>query len=121
MSEKEKKVSIHNSSVIMARNEDQVQSTVSRANKLKSVISNLPVDWLAYQELSRLYYSVQIRSVSILSPVAVALVGGPCLSYEHSSLRLKSTRDKTGIVGIIYFIVFLFSAQYTAFNKVPRT
>ncbi|XP_057292313.1 3'-5' RNA helicase YTHDC2-like [Hydractinia symbiolongicarpus] len=96
VSEKEKKVTIHNSSVIMARNEDKVQSTVSRANKLKSIVSSLPFDWLTYEELSRLYYSVQIRSVSVLSPVAVALLGGQCLSYEHSSLRLKSGRDREG-------------------------
>ena len=94
VSEKEKKVNIHNSSVIMARDEDKVHSTVCRAKKLKSIVSNLPFDWLVYEELSRLYYSVQIRSVSVLSPVAVSLVGGPCLSYEHSCLRLKSSRDR---------------------------
>ncbi|XP_066911197.1 3'-5' RNA helicase YTHDC2-like [Clytia hemisphaerica] len=96
VSEKEKKVTIHNSSVLVARSEDKVQSTVSRANKLNSTISSLPLNWLVYEELSRLYYSVQIRSVSVLSSVAVALIGGPCLSYDHSSLRLKSSRNKKG-------------------------
>ena len=96
MSEKEKKVNIHNSSVVIARNEDSVQSTVSRANKLKSIVNNLPFDWLAYEELSRLYYSVQIRSVTALSSVATALMAGPCLSYEHSCLRLKSNRERKG-------------------------
>lgn len=96
VSEKEKKVNIHNSSVLMAKNEDKVQSTVSRANKMKLSISNLPFDWLAYEELSRLYYSVQIRFISVLSPVATALIGGSSLSYEHSSLRLRSNRDKKG-------------------------
>ena len=97
LSEKEKKVTIHNSSVMVARSEDKVQSTVSRANKLNSTISNLPLDWLVYEELSRLYYSVQIRSVSLLSSVAVALIGGSCLSYDHSSLRLKSSRNRKGM------------------------
>ena len=97
MSEKEKKVNIHNSSVVIARNEDSVQSTVSRANKLKSIVNNLPFDWLAYEELSRLYYSVQIRSVTALSSVATALMAGPCLSYEHSCLRLKSSRERKGL------------------------
>lgn len=106
MSEKEKKVTIHNSSVIMARNEDKVQSTVSRANKLKSIVSSLPFDWLTYEELSRLYYSVQIRSVSVLSPVAVALLGGQCLSYEHSSLKLKSGRDRQGLIFRTCFYFF---------------
>lgn len=105
MSEKEKKVNIHNSSVFMARSEDKVQSTVSRANKLNKIISSLPLDWLVYEELSRLYYSVQIRSVSVLTPTAVALVGGSCLSYDHSSLRLKSNRDRKGV--FIYFIICL--------------
>ena len=100
VSEKEKKVNIHNSSVLMAKNEDKVQSTVSRANKMKLSISNLPFDWMAYEELSRLYYSVQIRFISVLSPVATALVGGSLLSYEHSSLRLKSNRDKKGYMNI---------------------
>ncbi len=93
MSEKEKKVNIHNSSVIMASNEDKVQSTVSRANKMKVSISNLPFDWLAYEELSRLYYSVQIRLISVLSPVATALVGGSSLSYEHSSLTRATAHE----------------------------
>ena len=113
VSEKEKKVNIHNSSVVIARNEDSVQSTVSRANKLKSIVNNLPFDWLAYEELSRLYYSVQIRSVTALSSVATALMAGPCLSYEHSCLRLKSSRERKGMYfhelqGTFLFMSFFF-------------
>ena len=96
LSEKERKVTIHNTSVLVARSEDKVQSTVSRAKKLNSTISAIPLDWLVYEELSRLYYSVQIRSVAVLSSVAVALVGGSCLSYDHSCLRLKSSRKRKG-------------------------
>ena len=103
LSEKERKVTIHNTSVLVARSEDKIQSTVSRAKKLNSTISAIPLDWLAYEELSRLYYSVQIRSVAVLSSVAVALVGGSCLSYDHSCLRLKSSRQRKGKVRIIYY------------------
>ena len=107
LSEKEKKVTIHNSSVLVARSEDKVQSTVSRANRLNSIISGIPLDWLAYEELSRLYYSVQIRSVCLLSSVAIALFGGSCLSYDHSSLRLKSSNERKGNVLKIFFSLWL--------------
>ena len=118
LSEKERKVTIHNTSVLVARSEDKVQSTVSCAKKLNSTISAIPLDWLAYEELSRLYYSVQIRSVTVLSSVAVALVGGSCLSYDHSCLRLKSSRQRKGKVRIMYLLMILNLYQNFSTNHI---
>ena len=96
-SDREKKVNIHNSSVLLARGDEKLLSAATRAKKMKSTILRLPFDWVVYEELSRLYYSVQIRCVSILSPMALSLMCGPCMSYEHSSLRLKSGREHKGL------------------------
>ncbi|XP_047132909.1 3'-5' RNA helicase YTHDC2 isoform X1 [Hydra vulgaris] len=96
ISDQEKKVNIHNSSVLLAKVDDKLHSEATRVKRMKSAISRLPFDWVVYEELSRLYYSVQIRCVSILSPVALSLMCGPCMSYEHSSLRIKSGQENQG-------------------------
>ena len=82
----EKKVNIHSSSVINTGEDSQNRQT-------KKIIEILPYNWLCFEELSRLYYSVQIRSVSVISSLAIALFTGVYLTSYSSNICLNTSQE----------------------------
>ena len=42
-----------------------------------AAVNRLPTDWLAYDEMTRLHRSAQVKSCTIISPVTIAMFAGP--------------------------------------------
>jgi len=42
-----------------------------------AAVNRLPTDWLAYDEMTRLHRSAQVKSCTVISPVTIAIFAGP--------------------------------------------
>ena len=42
-----------------------------------AAVHRLPTDWLAYDEMTRLHRSAQVKSCTVISPVTIAMFAGP--------------------------------------------
>ena len=68
---KENKVRFHNSSVLSAAPNQLGSDTYALA------VSKLPTDWLVYEEMTRAHRLAYVRCCTVVSPVTVAMFGGP--------------------------------------------
>ncbi|ESO09137.1 hypothetical protein HELRODRAFT_110038 [Helobdella robusta] len=68
---KESKIRFHSSSVLgPAPNE-------VGSNMHNVAVSRLPTDWLAFEEMTRMHRTLQVKSCTAISPITVALFAGP--------------------------------------------
>ena len=51
------------------------------------IVSHLPYDWLYFDEMTRMHTAVQVRCLTALPAVAVALLAGPSLIVDEDSFR----------------------------------
>ena len=89
VSENEKKVRIHTSSVLQTPSNRGASIVDTNIN----IVKNLPFDWVVYDEANRMHTAVQIRCLSVVPAVVVALLAGPCMSCDVNGLSLHSSRD----------------------------
>ena len=52
-----------------------------------AAVNRLPTDWLAYDEMTRLHRSAQVKSSTVMSPVTIAMFAGP------AKLPLEAVKD----------------------------
>jgi len=52
-----------------------------------AAVNRLPTDWLAYDEMTRLHRSAQVKSCTVISPVTIAIFAGP------AKLPLEAVRE----------------------------
>lgn len=62
----------------------------------KSIVAKLPYDWLYFDEMTRMHRTVQVRCVTALPSVAVALLAGSSLSLDEDSFRRSTDQAAYG-------------------------
>eukprot|EP00794_Sanderia_malayensis_P018689 gene18689-20576_t len=86
----EKNVRVHPSSVLYPSN-GHSGNGLSRTNS--SIVSNLPYDWVYYDEMSRMHVAVQVRCLSVIPASTVALLAGSSLSCDFDCLVNSSEKS----------------------------
>ncbi|CAH1795870.1 unnamed protein product [Owenia fusiformis] len=85
MTQKESKVRFHPTSVLSA-----APDSGKRLKTHGQLVNALPTDWLLYEELSRSHRIAQVRIASVLSPLTLALMAGPCKLSEDNVKEAES-------------------------------
>ncbi|XP_069787051.1 3'-5' RNA helicase YTHDC2 isoform X3 [Narcine bancroftii] len=93
---KEKKVRFHPTSVL---SQPQYKK-IPPANGQAVAIQALPTDWLIYDEMMRAHRIANIRCCSAVTPISVALFGGPARLSSSALQEPSSPRGNTYIDGI---------------------
>lgn len=78
-SKQEKKLLPHVTSVLREKN----------LKSLKSMLNNLPSEWLVYEEKSRIERLCLVRNNTVVTPLTVALFGGPIYIPKSDVIRLE--------------------------------
>ena len=58
---------------------------MSQQSVCRSIVAKLPYDWLYFDEMTRMHRAVQVRCVTALPAVAVALLAGSSLSVDEDN------------------------------------
>lgn len=82
-SKQEKKVLPHVTSVLRERN----------LKSLKSILNNLPSEWIIYEEKSRVERLCLVRNITAVTPLTIALFGGPMYIPKHNVISLDDDSD----------------------------
>lgn len=78
-SKQEKKLLPHITSVLRERN----------LKSLKSIFNNLPSEWIVFEEKSRVERLCLVRNNTVVSPLTIALFGGPMYIPKNSVIALN--------------------------------
>ena len=82
-----------------------------------AAVNRLPTDWLAYDEMTRLHRSAQVKSCTIISPVTIAMFAGP------AKLPLEAVKEaECGLHCELTESLFLFLRWDSTYlnNKITR-
>lgn len=82
-SKQEKKVLPHVTSVLRERN----------LKSLKSILNNLPSEWIVYEEKSRVERLCLVRNITAVTPLTLALFGGPMYIPKNNVISLDDDSD----------------------------
>ncbi|GCB60814.1 3'-5' RNA helicase YTHDC2 isoform X1 [Scyliorhinus torazame] len=93
---KEKKVRFHPTSVL---SQPQYKK-IPPANGQAVAVQALPTDWLIYDEMTRAHRIANIRCCSAVTPISVALFGGPARLSSSALQEPSSPRGNTYIDGV---------------------
>ena len=66
-----------------------------------AAVNRLPTDWLAYDEMTRLHRSAQVKSCTVMSPVTIAIFAGP------AKLPLEAIKDAECSLYCEYSSIFI--------------
>ncbi|RXG71364.1 putative ATP-dependent RNA helicase YTHDC2 [Armadillidium vulgare] len=93
--EKESKVRLHSSSVLLEF-EDGDGTKIDKYKNLNQahriLVSSLPTDWLLFDEMIRIGTAAHVKTVTLLSPITVLLMAGP-MRLPLDALSEPSSRN----------------------------
>ena len=85
----------------------------------QSIVAKLPFDWLYFDEMTCMHRAVQVKFVTAIPAVAVALLAGSSLSVDEDNFHRSSDQssygkdafghelsDRCGIVTSVYLSCF---------------
>ncbi|XP_071845788.1 3'-5' RNA helicase YTHDC2-like isoform X2 [Apostichopus japonicus] len=94
MTKQEKNLRFHPSSVL----NEEANEACSLKKMQKMGVCKLPSDWFIYEEQTRVFRSLYVRCVTLVSPITIALFCGPsCLPEDSLTLPNSAARGQAKV------------------------